>query len=261
MQGATATRESLEWIARVGLATRGVLYCLVAALALRIGFGDFSEEADRQGALQVVARQPMGRVLLVAITIGLLAHVLWRVVLAIRGEELTKRAADAGRALIYLFGAYAAVRLATGSGSAGGQEEQDWTARVLDWSVGPWVVGGVGVVIVAAGVWNGYRGLSGRWRDRLDTPEMEGLTERWATFIAAGGLLGRAVVFGLVGGFLVRAAVRHDPQSGVGLDGALKEVASKAYGPYALALLAAGLLLFGLFSFVEARYRSTLADS
>jgi hypothetical protein len=76
--------------------------------------------------------------------------------------------------------------------------------------------------------------------------------------VAAGGLFGRAALFALVGGFLVRAAVRHDATKGVGLDAALKEMASKTYGPVVLAVFAAGMFLFGAFCFVEARYRKVL---
>jgi hypothetical protein len=62
-------------------------------------------------------------------------------------------------------------------------------------------------------------------------------------------------VFSLVGGFLVRAAVRYDPNQGVGLDAALKEVRGKSYGPWALLAFAVALMLFGVFSLLQARWR------
>ena len=69
------------------------------------------------------------------------------------------------------------------------------------------------------------------------------------------GLLGKGVIFALVGSFLVRAAIKYDANTGVGLDGALKAVASKGYGPVALVVFAAALMMFAAFSFIEARYR------
>jgi hypothetical protein len=257
MPSRVVTQDRLAWTARAGLATRGLLYCLVGLLALRVGFGDFSEEADRRGALQAIVRQPMGRALLVAVLLGFLAYAAWRGVMAVRGDEATKRAANAGRGLLYLGGAFTALRLVTGA-DEGGSREQDWTARAFELPGGRWLVAAVGVAIIGAAAWNGYRAVTGRWRERLKTGEMDGLTERWATVVAAGGLFGRAGLFALVGGFLVRGAVRHDPAKGVGLDAALKEVASKGYGPFALTLFAAGMFLFGLFCFVEARYRKVL---
>jgi hypothetical protein len=250
---ATATRESVEWIGRAGLATRGVLYGLVGLLAVRVALGDWGERADKEGALYVVARQSLGRVLLIAVLLGMLAYAGWRLVLAWRGDETTSRLADAGRAMIYLLGAYSAIGVL--KGTASGNKEQDWTAKAFELPAGAWLVGAVGLAIVAAGLWNGYRAVSGHWRKKIETGEMEGLTDRWATTVAVGGLLGRMAVFTLAGGFLVRAGVRHDPAKGVGLDAALKEVASKQYGPWVLLLFAVGLLSFALFSFVEARYR------
>jgi hypothetical protein len=79
--------------------------------------------------------------------------------------------------------------------------------------------------------------------------------KRWAEPIAVGGLVGRMLVFGLVGGFLVRAAVRYDAHKGVGLDAALKNVHDKAYGPWAILVFAAALVLFGVFSLLQARWR------
>ena len=251
------TQDRVAWTARAGLATRGVLYFLLGLIALRVGFGDFSEKADRRGALEVIVRQPMGRILLLAVAVGFLAYASWRAILAARGDEAAKRAANAGRCLLYLGGAYTALRLVTGA-DEGGSHEQDWTARAFDLPGGRWIVGAVGLAIIGAGAWNGCRAATGRWRKRLETGEMDGLTERWATFIAAGGLLGRAGLFLLVGGFLVRGALRHDPTKGVGLDAALKEVTIKAYGPYVLTLFAAGMFLFGAFCFLEARYRKVL---
>ena len=227
------------------------LYALVGLLALRVAFGDWAEHADKEGALSLVARQPLGRVLLVAVLAGLLAYAGWRIVLAVRDDETSSRLANGGRAVIYLLGAYTAFGLLSGNGG----KEQDWTARALELPAGRWLVAGVGLAIIAAGLWNGWRAVSGKWRDHLDTRPMNGSSEESAGAVAFGGLVGRMAVFLLVGGFLVRAGVRHDPGRGVGLDAALKEVAAKRYGPWALALFAAGLLLFAAFSFLEARYR------
>jgi hypothetical protein len=121
--------------------------------------------------------------------------------------------------------------------------------------MGRWLVAALGLAIVAAGLWNGWKGLSGKWRKKLDTSEMTKVEKDWAEPIAVGGLLGRMLVFGLVGSFLVRAAIRYDAHQGVGLDAALKEVRGKAYGPWALLVFAVALALFGVFSLLQARWR------
>lgn len=263
-----ARSDWMEWIARFGLATRGLLYLVVAVLALQLAVGDHGERADREGALQAVARQPMGRALLVVVAVGLAAYALWRLTEGVvnpqqRDDDAkgwTMRAAEIGRAAIYITGVFTAVRILRGA-PGGGNNEVDWTARVLSWPFGVWLVGIVGAALIGVGVWNVFRGVSGKFRKKLDVAEMGPIGERWACRIAIAGLVGRGLVFGLVGSFLIRAAVRYDPNSGVGLDGALKAVADKAYGPYALVVFAVALLMFAGFSFIEARYRDVLEPS
>jgi hypothetical protein len=253
----------LEWTGRAGLATRGILYLTVGMLAAQIAFGDTGEQADREGALQAVARQPMGRLLLGLLAVGMAGYAIWQLVLAVshpgdKGDDpsgLAKRAGCAGRATIYLAGVATALPLALGRGGGSGNSEQDWTARAFDLPGGRWMVGAVGTAIIGAGLWNGWKGVSGTWRKKLDTSEMSKAEKTWAEPIAVGGLIGRMLIFSLVGGFLVRAAVRYDPNHGVGLDAALKEVRDKAYGPWALLAFAVALVLFGVFSLLQARWR------
>lgn len=252
----------LDGVGLAGLAARGVLYVAVGILALQVAFGDH-ERADREGALQAVARQPLGRMLVLVLCMGLVAMVAWRLALAFLdpGDEgddasgLAKRAGNGARALLYVGALVSAIPLVAGGTTDGRKQEQDLTARALELPGGRWLVGAVGVGIVGAALWNGWKGVSGKWRKKLETAEMTAAEERWAEPVAVLGLLGRMLVFGLVGGFLIRAAVRYDPQEGVGLDAALKEVGEKQYGPWALTVFAAALVLFGLFSFLQARWR------
>ncbi|MEY2566334.1 MAG: hypothetical protein QOE35_863 [Actinomycetota bacterium] len=254
----------LEWAGRAGLATRGLLYLSVGMVAAQIAFGDTREEADRAGALHAVARQPFGHVLIAVLAVGMAAYAIWQVVLAVIGPNdegddasaAAKRAASIGRAAIYLAGVATALPLAVGRAEGSGNKEQDWTAKALHLPGGRWLVGAIGVAIIGAGLWNGWKGVSGEWRKKLETSEMTRDEKKWAEPIAVAGLVGRMLVFGLVGGFLVRAAVRYDPHKGVGLDAALKEVRGKAYGPWALLVFALALMLFGVFSLLQARWRN-----
>jgi hypothetical protein len=256
--------DALEWAGRAGLATRGLLYLTVGMLAAQIAFGDLGQRADREGALQAVARQPLGRFLLALVAVGMAGYAIWQLVLAVadpgdKGDDasgLAKRAGCVGRAAIYLGGVASALPLALGNGGGGGSKEQDWTAKAFELPLGRWLVGAVGVAIIGAGLWNGWKGVSGRWRKKLETSDMSKGEERWAEPIAIGGLIGRMAVFSLVGGFLLRAAVRYDPNQGVGLDAALKQVRGKSYGPWALLAFAVALTLFGVFSLLQARWRN-----
>ena len=253
----------MEGLGRAGLAARGGLYTVVGVLALQVAAGRTTQRPDKQGALAAIAHQPLGKVLLLVTAAGFAGYAVWRLSSAFLDTEgdgtdasgWAKRAADLGRGLLYAGFFVAALRLVTGSSGEDQAKEADLTAAVLRAPWGRAAVALVGLGVIGAGAYNGWRALSARYRKKFDTAEMSRRARRWLPRVATVGLGARAAVFALVGSFLVRAAVRYDPNEAVGVDGALQRLAEARYGPWLLALVAAGLLTFGLFSFLEARYR------
>lgn len=253
----------VQGLGRAGLAARGTLYAIVGLLALQVAAGRTTQRPDQQGALTAIAHQPLGKVLLVAAAVGFAGYAVWRLSAAFLDTEgdgtgpkgWAQRAADLGRGLLYAGFCVTALRLVAGSSGDDRTKEADLTAAVLRAPLGRLAVAATGLAVIGAGVYNGYRASSGNYRKKFDTGDMSRRARRWLPRVAAVGLAARAVVFGLVGTFLVRAAVRYDPNEAVGVDGALQRLADAPYGPALLAVVAAGLFTFGLFSFLEARYR------
>jgi hypothetical protein len=254
-----------ERLGRVALATQGVLYLVVGFLALSLALGDHSggEEASQRGAIESVARQPFGRVLVGVLLAGLLAHAAWRLLLAARGEpgtdvdgtSIAKRAANLGRAAIYVSLSLLAFRLLTSSGGGDGRSEQESTARVLDWPAGQWLVVGGGLAIIAAGLWHMSKVGTATFLEDLD---LGGLTERTRQAVEVSGRVGyfaRGAAFGLVGWFLLQAGIQHDPSESRGLDESLRELLARPHGPWLLGLLALGMVLFGSYRLLDARFR------
>jgi Domain of Unknown Function (DUF1206) len=191
---------------------------------------------------------------------------VWRFLQAIIGrdleggedEGLLKRGSYVARGVFYAGLCVLTVLLlvdANPEGGGGAQKEDRATAWVLDLPRGPWIVGLVGVGVLGAGAFNAFRAVTGKYRDDLKLGEMSSLEERWATRIGFVGHAARAVVFTLIGIFLIRAAEQYDPKEALGLDGALQKLAQQDYGAWLLGLVAAGLFAYGLFCLVQARYR------
>ncbi|WP_405915284.1 DUF1206 domain-containing protein [Streptomyces sp. NBC_00728] len=259
-----ATGSGREGAARAGLAARGVIYALVGVLALRIAFGDSGgRQADRGGALEEIASKPFGAALLWALGAGLVGMALWRLSEAVFGAAgqdggaAGKRLMSAGRCVFYGFVAYSVLAFAAGSRGSGSGDRQsrDVTAKALGLPGGQWIVGAAGAGLVVAGVWIAARAVMRKYHKHLKLGEMSRRVRKAVDTAGVGGGAARGVVFAAAGAFAVRAAVDYEPDQAKGMDGTLRSFAGTPMGPWLLACVAAGLVLFGLFSFAMARWR------
>jgi hypothetical protein len=252
-------------LARWGLVARGVLYALVGILALKVALLGRGATPDRESALRSIADQPFGRLLLGAIAVGLAGYALWQLARAALGGNLEGGAEDEGmfrrigyaaRGLFYGAVFVSTTMLVIGADGGGDKQKEDKaTAYVLDLPGGPFLVAGIGLGFVGAGLFNFYYGVTRKFRENLKLVKMSAAEDKAYTVVAIVGLVARGVVFSLIGLFLLRAAYEYDPKEAVGIDGALAELAQASYGPLLLGLTAAGLFAFGLYSFIQARYR------
>jgi hypothetical protein len=261
MTDAETVEQGAEVAGRFGLVARGVVYCLLAVLAIQVATGDRGEEADRQGALRAVARQPFGVVLLVALTIGFAGYALWRLAEAVLGDDdRPTRLLHAARGLLYAAFTVTSARLVLGrrSGSGSDTQAKDWSARLMEHGWGRPLVVVVGAGLVVGGGVLCWRGWHQTFEKHLRTGDMTPWQRRWLPWLGTFGNAARGVVLALIGLFLVRAALDFDPNKAVGVDGALHELASRPYGTLALVVVALGLFAYGLFSFVEARWRKVM---
>jgi hypothetical protein len=253
----------VEWLGRAGLVAKGIVYGLIGALALAIPLGLGGKTTDRHGALRTVAEAPLGELMLLALAVGLAGYAIWRLVEAFLDREdegwspkgIAKRIGYLGRGAVYAGSAFYAFAIAVGFGGGGGGNEQKETANVLELPGGRWLVGVVGLAFAGAGAYNLYRSGTRKFRKHLHEDEMGGTERRWVTVAGVAGHAARGVVFALIGVFLVKAAWQYDPHEAIGIDGALRKLAQHAYGEILLGGVAAGLLAYGLYCLVQARYR------
>jgi hypothetical protein len=252
-----------QGLARWGLVSKGVLYVLVGAIAVHVSVGGGERIADRGGALSAVADHWLGQPLIAGVAFGLAGYTVWRLAEAFLGTTLEssedegwlKRGSFVAKAAWYGGLSAIAFSVLLGADEQGGRQEDRATAWVLERPLGRWIVAAVGLGILGAGVFNVWRGVTTRFRKNLKTRKMSELEDRGFSAIGAVGHVARGLVFGVIGLFLVRAAYQYDPKETVGLDGALSEIVRNDYGDTLLGLVAAGLLAYGLYCFVEARYR------
>lgn len=275
--------SALDRAARYGIATRGLLYLVLGGLTAWLGVSASSgapgtgHSASQSGALHTLASGPAGRYVLVAVAVGFAAYAFFQVVDTVfhaRKEPTPAKLwahrviAGWGVVLYALLCAYAlnlALSARPGQGGSGGsasgsggsgQQYTELTARLLrHGGLGAAVVAAVGAVLVGSGIGLLRRAFTLNFRDRLDRSQMAPYEWRLAMWLGSIGCFARAITIGVVGGYVVEAAVTYDPSDAAGLDGTLRRVAASGYGAYLLVSLGVGLMCFAGYVWFEARYR------
>jgi hypothetical protein len=271
VSGATAPRSAradevarspaVGWLGRAGLVARGVVYAVIGILALKLALGDGGKATSQQGALKTVAQQPFGKLLLVLLAVGLGGYAIWRLTRAAvgHGREDSDSGFDRIAALAsgIAYGALCvtAIAILVGAGSGGSGSPKKATGGVLDWPAGPVIVGIAGGVLIGVGLYQVYKGLAQKFLETSKTHEMSEAVETSFTVLGVVGHVARGAVFALIGYGVIKAAVDYDPDKAVGLDGALRKLVHASYGPLLLAIVAAGFIMFALYSVADARYR------
>jgi hypothetical protein len=249
----------LSKLARAGLVARGVLYGVIGALSIGLAAGAGGKTTSQTGALKTIAHQPLGTVALIALVVGLAGYASWRLLEGVSGFGGGRTASTSHRVSAIASGvAYAALCgvaieiLAGSSPSSGGARHA--TAGVLGWPGGPVYVAIAGVLLLGAGVYQGYKGLARTFCEDSQMERMSAEVRRTFTALGVAGYCASGVTFLLIGYGLIKAAVDYSPKSAVGLDGPLQELIHASYGPLLLGIVAAGFIAFALFSIADARY-------
>jgi len=252
-----------QLVGRLGLVAYGVVHLLVAWLAVQVALGDGGGvgKADKAGALQSIAANTGGDVLLWLIAVGLGVATLWQLVEAVTGPRESKqdkllRAMNLGEAILFGYLAFSAGKLAAGKPASSTDEAQlGLIGGLLSQPWGKPVVILIGVAIVAAGLFIAHHGFAKRFTKELDLHKASRSTRTAVVRLGQVGYCALGAVYAIAGALVVVAAVRSQPAKATGLDVALRTLAAQTYGTLLLLLVAAGLAIFAVFTFLDARYR------
>lgn len=255
--------DGVEWLARVGLAARTLVWFVLGGLVVKLALGQGGPSADQSGALKSIADTPLGGVLLVALVLGFLVWALYRLLCAAVGhrdvaddkERWAHRGKAAAEGLLYLIATGTAVRVLTSGRSDSEEQTNSVTAAVMGVTGGRTLVGlaGVGIIVVAAAL--AWRAVKRKHSEKLEHFRVPASLRRPAVTIGVVGLIGRSAVAALIGAFLVSAAVQFDADEAKGLDASLRAVAEQPFGTALLWIAAGGILAYALWSLIETLWR------
>lgn len=251
-------------MARFGFAAKGVVYIVLGTLAVMAATGtQGGKTADKEQALQTIQDLPFGRFLLGLVAFGLLGYVIWRLVQAFRDTEdkgsdpkgLARRLGYAGSGLLYAGLAYAAGRAAFSGGAAnqgGGNTQQSMVAKLLAQPYGQWLVGAVALGVIGAGLYQIYRAYSGKFAKHVNSSSLPADQQKIVFRTGQIGYTARGIVMAIIGYFILQAALHSNSGEVQGTEGAFDLLASM--GPVVLAIVALGLMAYGVYMLVQAKY-------
>jgi Domain of Unknown Function (DUF1206) len=260
-----AEHPTVVKLGRAGWAAKGVVYIVAGVLAGTVLFASLgwstpaTQEASPTGAIKTIAGSPGGSLLLWVFGAAMLLYAAWRVVSALMPgghdtEGTLKRIGYVVSAIIYTTFALTAFALARSTPSArnsgannGNAKVTNLTARLMGHGGGRLLIGAVGLIVIGAGLYRFVKGLRQDVEDELDLAGMSPERIRWTRRLGAVGEVGRGVAIGLIGFFLLRAAITVNPQEATGLDGALRRLTTDWWGLLVVGAVAIGLIAYGLF--------------
>ena len=246
--------------ARVGLAARAVVYLVIGWLAIQIALGHSTPQANQKGALADIASHTGGMIVLWMLGIGFGAYALWRLSEAVfgtaaDGSKAGPRAQSLARSVCYAALCVTTFAFIAGRSRQGqAQQQQTETAKLMRHGYGRWLVGLAGVIVIAIGIGMIVEGVTKKFEKQLNLAELRGSARTTVVALGMVGTTARGIVFAIAGILVLDACITADSAKSTGLDGALRTLADRAYGPWLLGILALGLIAFGVYGMAAARW-------
>jgi hypothetical protein len=250
-------------LGRLGYAAKGIVYMVIGFLATEAAFGRGGRATDTKGALRAIGEGPFGKFALVVIAIGLLGYAAWRLVSAATGAErgsgkpsaIALRIGDAVRGLAYGSLGVWALKLLTNKPANSGNRAPGIVEKVMGMPGGRTLVMVGGLILLGYAIYQIHKAITGRFLKRLDLSSASARTREWVEHFGQFGISSRAIVFGMIGILTMRAAQTYNPAKAGGIAQSLNAIAHQPKGHLLFAVVAIGLIAYGLFQIATAKYR------
>ena len=257
------TNPWFERLERFGFIVRGLLYIIIGVLALQLAIGAGGATATPTSAIALIGRQPAGKALLVLIIAGLAGYSLWGFVRAIldplgRGTKpkgLLDRAGFLFSGISYgllIIPAVLALMDKPSTSSAGGTGPVP--ASLMSGPLGKVLVVVFGLAWIGMGAGQLVTAYVAHFTRDLKTGTMSAQEIKTATWVGRLGFAARGIVFALIGVIILQTAFAVGAKQAQGFDGALAALAHAPYGEILLGAVAIGLILFGAYSAMCAKW-------
>lgn len=266
-QGKRAAKQAVynpitERLTRLGYGIKGLIYIMMGLLAIQGALGKARTPADQFGAISTFSKLPFGQLLLWIVLIGLISYALWGLIRAVmdpfhKGTDLKGLIARGGylvSAATYASFVIPTYRLIQGGRGGTSSSQTHLVSQIMALPMGRLLVGAIGVVAIAAGLYQVYTGIESKFERQFKPYALNADQYRIAIQMGRFGTIARGIVFAIIGFFFVLAAYYANPGRAQGVNGALTFLAKQPYGLWLLGIVAVGLIAFGIYSLMAAAW-------
>jgi uncharacterized membrane protein YidH (DUF202 family) len=261
--GASIKKKSaVKHIAQAGLTSKGIVYSLLGVLAFLAAIeagGQSTENADKSGVFNIVRDLPGGMVLLIILSTGLLCYSIWRGIQV--KSEISNNKKNWPRilrysfsAIIYLFVAYTAIRLGLDRSTENGDSKQHLAQKILSKPFGQWLLGIAAIGFASVGAYQFYYGLSEKYRKHVQTADLHSKNETLLLNAGKVGYISRGIVWLIIAYLMFQAAIQDRPSKAGDTRKAFQFLEDSPFGSFLLSVVAIGLIAYGVFNFIRAKY-------
>jgi hypothetical protein len=250
--------RALEVVARAGFAVSGMLHFLIGLVAIRLAMGG-QGQADVSGAVEELASQPAGPLLLWSSFAACVALALWQTSDAVfdfehlpAKKKLAKKLKAALQAVVYAGLAVTLVSFAIGVGKEHSRSTSDLSIAVMKAPGGYALLLAIGAAVAVTGIIYAIRGFRRSFIQYLRLPSPAN-SRMAVTVLGIVGYAAKGFVLLLAGLLIIIATVKVHPEESTGLDGGLKGLREQPFGVYMLAAVGIGLICYGVFMVVRAK--------
>jgi len=251
-----------ETLSRFGIGSKGVVYILVGGLSAMAAFGVGGKTTGSKGALQAFSDNTLGQILLVLITVGLLAYVFWRMYQTFADPEdkgsdfkgVFRRVGYFSSGLFYGFLAYSAIKMIFNAGGSSSGGKESLIATLLNQDFGKYLVFAVALIFAGKAIWQAYRAYSGKFKDKIKETKLDEKVRGLLLKAGRFGYTSRGVVIAIIAFFTFKAGLTHSSEKAGGTKEAFQFLQNEG-GTIWLGIIALGLIGYGLFMILKARYR------
>ena len=248
-----------EMIARFGMGAKGIVYLLIGVLTALAAFGQGGSKSGKNDILQFVAEQPYGKILLIALGLGLTGYTFYRLYQAFGNPKnhdsdakgYFKRFAYVISGIIYGLLAYSALRIVL----AASRNDSDLASQLLNSDYGNIIAIIVALILLGKAIYEFYVAYSGKYREDVEHAGISGDAQSLLTKAGKMGFTARGIVASILAFLFFKTGFSSSTEN-INRTDAFSFLQNE-FGSMIMGLVALGIALYGIFMLIKSKYPDT----